>query len=450
MSEYVKIKRSKNLRFRLISLMYLIFIVLAMVQIPVVWLQIAGPIRIYFNKSLATSQNSSLNQLNEQLVSIEKDFKQFIQYQNLQIASPELNSYAKTDEYFLNLGNGDKVFSVLNQLKELVKEGKEKQIFDNLFEQDLVNGLKDGKTQTWVTYKFKHIPANLAITQLVELQVRIGLLNEGNKQNTKSDFTEPALSLMTRYANMRVGDEANFQVKGDTLQEIFISRDQNPSNDFTQYPNGFIFKPRLAGTYLLSVRGLNKTETMAIEVLAAGFPTKNALPFRICYKGVNYTQRIPFEQSNLKLICNADAQASLERGLIQFTPNKEGWCSLLVKSAEGVLFHDSAYVKTLPEPIILVKDVPNLQCGKKRLKQLNGLNLFAYHPSFKEGNAYRILSFKVRSIGKETKVENAQGTNYNPSAEEIEHLQYLAFYDIQYKIGNEIKIKTEPILIQIK
>ena len=448
MSEYVKIKRSKNLRFRLISLMYLIFIVLAMMQIPVAWLKIASPIRTYFSKSSVVSQDSSFNRLQNEIKSIENDFKQFIQYQNLEAGSPILNSYAKTDNYFLNLGNGEKVFAVLNQLKALVKEEKEKQIFDNLFEQDLANGLKEGSAQTWVTYKFKHTPANLALTQLAEMQLRISLLNEG-KLNANNDFTEPTLSLMTRYANMRVGDEANFQVKGDTLQEIFISRDQNPSNDYTLYPNGFIFKPQFAGTYTLSVRGLNKTETMAIEVLAAGFPTKNALPFRICYKGVSYTQRIPFEQSKLTLTCNADAQASLQRGLIQFTPDKEGWCTLLVKSAEGVLFHDSAYVKPLPDPIFLVQDVPNLQCSKKRLKQLNGLNLLAFHPSFKEGNAYRILSFKVRSIGKATKVENVQGTSYSPAAEDVEQLQYLAFYDIQYKIGKETKIKTEPILILI-
>ena len=50
MSEYVKIKRSKNLRFRLISLMYLIFIVLSMTQIPVAWLKIGSPIASYFNQ----------------------------------------------------------------------------------------------------------------------------------------------------------------------------------------------------------------------------------------------------------------------------------------------------------------------------------------------------------------------------------------------------------------
>lgn len=448
MSEYVKIKRSKNLRFRLISVMYLIFIVLAMVQIPVAWLQIAGPIRNYFDKASLTPQDSSLAQLQNQIQSVENNFKSFIQYQNLQTTSPELNSYAKTDDYFLNLGNGEKVFTVLNQLKELVKEEKEKKIFENLFEEDLANGLKEGKAQSWVTYKFKHTPANLALTQLAELNLRIGLLYNG-KLNPKNDFTEPMLSLMTRYANMRVGDEANFQVKGDTLQEILISRDQNPCNDFTLFSNGFIFKPQLAGNYTISVRGLNKTETMVIEVLAAGFPTKNALPFRICYKGVSYTQRIPFEQGRLKLTCSADAQASLQRGLIQFTPKKEGWCTLLVRSDEGILFHDSAFVKPLPEPIMMVQDIPNLSCSKKRLQQLNGLNLIAYHPSFKDGNAYHILSFKVRSIGKETKIETIQGTSYNPSQETISQLQYLALYDIQYKIGEETKIKTEPILIQI-
>jgi hypothetical protein len=448
MSEYVKIKRSKNLRFRLISLMYLIFIVLSMTQIPVAWLKITNPIRTNFSEVVLFPANASYQQIQSDILKIENDFKQFIQYQNINPESPELNSYAKTDEYFLKQANGDKVFALLSELNKLVANESEKKIFNTLFEQDLINGLTTDKAKNWVNYKFKHTPVNLAITQLAELQIRIGLLNE-SAVPLQSELAEPKLSLLTKYATMRVGDEASFQVKGDTLQNVFMSRNQKPISDYKLKENGFVFKPTIAGTHLISVRGLSKSENVSIEVLPAAFPTRNALPFRICYKGVEYKQKMPFQQGKMTLTCSADPYATIQKGIIQFAPESEGWCALLVKNKEGVLFHDSVFVKPLPEPIILVQNASNLTCSKKRLEQLNGLSLLAFHPSFKEGEAYGILSFKVRSIGKDAKITEIQGNSYSPNKEDIEHLQYLAFYDIHYKIGSETKVKADPILIQI-
>lgn len=448
MSEYVKIKRSKNLRFRLISLMYLIFIVLSMTQIPVAWLKITNPIRNYFDKIVFMPDNSNYQQIQTEILKIENDFKQFIQYQNIKAESPELNSYSKTDDYFLKQAHGDTVFALLIELNKIVKNDSERKIFEMLFEQDLSNGLNTENSKIWVNYKFKHTPTNLVITQLAELRVRIGLLNESSIPLVK-DLAEPKLSLLTKYATMRVGDEASFQVKGDTMQAVFMSRNQKPINDYKLLENGLVFKPTLAGKHLISVRGLTKSENVSIEVLPAAFPTKNSLPFRICYKGVSYSQKTPFQQGIMNLTCSADPYATIQKGIIQFEPETEGWCALLVKNKDGVLFHDSVYVKPLPEPIVLVQNISNLTCSKKRLEQLNGLNLLAFHPSFKEGEAYAILSFKVRSIGKKTKITEIQGNSYSPSKEEIEDLQYLAFYDIHYKIGSETKLKADPIIIQI-
>ena len=40
MAKYVKISKAKNLRFRLISVLYLLFISLSIIQIPIEWLRI--------------------------------------------------------------------------------------------------------------------------------------------------------------------------------------------------------------------------------------------------------------------------------------------------------------------------------------------------------------------------------------------------------------------------
>lgn len=448
MSEYVKIKRSKNLRFRLISLMYLIFIVLSMTQIPVAWLKITNPISNYFSKAVSIPKNASQQEIQAKLLSLENEFKEFIQFQSLKPESPEFNSYAKTDVFFLKNGAGEKVFSLLKHLKNTLSTQAEKEAFNHLFEADIQNGLSTDKANTWVNYKFKHTPSNLVIAQLEELQVRIGLLSNQSAP-LNNELAEPKLSLLARYTSMRVGDASIFQVKGDSLQDVSISRNGMANKDYIRQANGFVFKPSLAGTYALHVRGKVKAESLSIEVLPASFPTKNSLPFRICYKGVNYTQTIASQQANMELICPSDPYAAIINGVIHFTPETEGWCSLLVKNKQGVLFHDSVFVKPLPEPLIMVSQLPNLNCSRQRLKQMTSLKLMAFHPSFKEGEAYGITSFKVRWVGKETKIENIQGSNYVPAAADLNHLQYLVFYDVQYKIGSETKLKAEPIIIEI-
>ena len=448
MSEYVKIKRSKNLRFRLISLMYLIFIVLSMTQIPVAWLKISNPITSYLNKTVLVPSQATQEQVQANLLKIENAYLTFIDYQNLKAESPELNSYAKTDVYFLTQKEGEKVFALLVELKNSLNTADEKKRFTELFAADLANGLESNTPSTWINYKFKHTPAHLCVAQLTELRVRIGLLsNEAKPQQIA--LAEPKLSLLTRYSSMRVGDEAVFQVKGDSLQTVSMRRNERENRDYTLQANGFVFKPSLAGTYFISVRCKVKVESISVEVLPASFPSKKALPFRICYKGVNYSQTLPLQQGNMQLICSADPYASLKEGSIQFSPEVEGWCKLLVKNKEGVLFHDSVFVKPLPEPLILVSQMPNLNCSKQRLKQLGQVKLMAFHPSFKEGEAYGIESFKVRAIGKETKIENIEGNSYTPTRADIAQLQYLVFYDIHYKIGSETKMRAEPILIEI-
>lgn len=448
MSEYVKIKRSKNLRFKLVSLMYLIFIVLTMTQIPVAWLKIGSPIASYFNQFVLVPTQATQAQVQDKLLTIENAYLQLIDYQNLKAESPELNSYAKTDAFFITQKEGEKVFALLIELKNSLQSNDEKKRFSELFAADLANGLESNTASTWVNYKFKHTPAHLCVAQLSELRVRIGLLsNEAQAQQTI--LAEPKLSLLTRYSSMRVGDEAIFQVKGDSLQSVLMRRDERENRDYTLQANGFVFKPRLAGTYLIRVMGKVKSESISVEVLPASFPAKKALPFRICYKGVNYTQSLPLQLGNMQLFCSADPTATLKQGSIQFSPEAEGWCSLLVKNKEGVLFHDSVFVKPLPEPLFLVSQMPNLNCSKQRLRQLGQVTLMAYHPSFKEGEAYGIESFKVRAIGQETKIENIQGNSYTPTRADIAQLQYLVFYDIHYKIGSETKMRAEPILIEI-
>ena len=53
MAKYVKISKAKNLRFRLISVLYLLFISLSIIQIPIEWLRI-NPYYVEYMEGIMT------------------------------------------------------------------------------------------------------------------------------------------------------------------------------------------------------------------------------------------------------------------------------------------------------------------------------------------------------------------------------------------------------------
>jgi len=391
MPQYVKIKKSKNLRFKLISLMYLIFLVLSVIQIPIGWLKVSPGIQTYIGKPKSIFQDSTLLQSEKIFKKIDSDFKVALGYNEETGKIPE----------------------------------------------------------AWSIYKWKHVPAGFARNLLEEIRLRLKLLNTGNIEETETS-EEPSFTLMTEYASMRVGDEATLTTKGDTLISLEVLRNNMPTNDFEIEGNSFVIKPQFAGTYIVNAKGLSKNESMVIEVLPAGFPSKEALPFRVCYKGVNYFQTIPFKGGDLKLSCSADPKASFnaETGKISFRPNNVGWCSIKLNQKEGLLFFDSVFVKQLPEPILQIKGLPNLAIARKRLSQTDKLVIEATHPSFENG-VFEVKSFTKRSVGKITTIARVNGNEIIIDPTEKPFIKYLILYDVEVRMGVETQKIEQPIIIQI-
>jgi hypothetical protein len=176
------------------------------------------------------------------------------------------------------------------------------------------------------------------------------------------------------------------------------------------------------------------------------------LPLRICYKGVNYTQSLPFKEPGMVITANADknAQINAEMGLLSFSPNREGWCAIQINAQNGAaIFFDSVFVKPLPEPKILVQGLPSNTIGRTRLSQLRELNLIARHPSFKEGDVYQILSFNVKKIGSENTTYPVSGSSILVNDKEQENLNYILVYDIIIRAGKETKKLDQTLMIQI-
>ncbi len=453
MPQYVKIKKSKNLRFKLISLMYLIFLVLSVIQIPIGWLKVSPGIQTYIGKPKSIFQDTTLLQTEKLLNKIDSEFKVALGYNEETGKIPEINSYSITDKFFIDEAKANIVFGQLIKLNQWAEDlpavDTRKELFKKMFAQDLENGLSSRNGTQWSIFKWKHVPAGFARNLLEEIKLRLKLLNTGNLEETETS-DEPSFTLMTEYASMRVGDEATLTTKGDTLISLEVLRNNIPTNDFKIDGNSFVIKPQFAGTYVVNAKGLSKNESMVIEVLPAGFPSKEALPFRVCYKGVNYFQTIPFKGGDLKLSCSADPKASFnsETGKISFRPNNVGRCSIKLNQKEGLLFFDSVFVKPLPEPILQIKGLTNLTIARKRLLQTDKFVLEATHPSFENG-VFEVKSFNKRSVGNITTISKVNGNEISIDPSEKPFIKYLILYDVEVRMGVETQKIEQPIIIQI-
>jgi hypothetical protein len=455
MAQFERITHSKNLRFKLISMMYLIFFVLAVMQIPTSWLVVTQPIHTYLNKAKGNVEEPTLSKINIAIIQISNEFKNQLGLNQANSKKQELKAYVATDNFFIKQGNGKLLFQELLKLKKWAYQfpptNATKKLFDKLFMYDLRIGLQEGNEDLWVKNKFKHVPTELALSLVEELRIRTLLLSQKGRmpEDAKS---EPALSLMTKYSSMRVGDSATLTIKGDILDQITVSRDQGNSEDFVRLENGLIFTPKYAGTYLIDVKGKRKSETMEINVQPAGFPKRQSMPLRICYKGVNYTQTLNFKEPGMVVKANADpnAKVNTEQGILSFSPNREGWCAIEIKSSNGsAMFYDSVFVKPLPDPKVLVQGLPSNSIGRLRLRQLKELSLIAKHPSFEEEGVFEILSFNVKKIGSENTVNPITGSHIIVNEKEIETINYILVYDLVIRIGKETKKLDQTLVIQI-
>ena len=102
MTKYVKIKKAKNLRFRLISVLYLLFISLSIIQIPIEWFRI-NPIMVSYLAS-TTSKDVVVVEMRAAIDAIDQidaEFTKTLGYDEKNKIYREPNGYSSTDNFFI-------------------------------------------------------------------------------------------------------------------------------------------------------------------------------------------------------------------------------------------------------------------------------------------------------------------------------------------------------------
>ena len=381
MSNWIKITKAKQLRYKLISVMYLIFIALSIINIPIEWLHINKYMAPLLTETTIVSiENEDLEAVYQSVEQTKTDFYQALGYDEASGTYREPFGYSVTDAFFISEGRGEGLQSSLQQLAAHADRlgPKQLQLFNDLFSDDIQNGLLDND-EHWTKWKFKHVPASMAETLLNEIVLRVRLIagdlefKGGNGANSKQSIVEYATNL-------------DYLVFGDTLKVkssldnvnavVYHGEDSIAMNTEGEY---YYFVPTSTGSHTLKLRGRTIEEQYTFIVLPAQIANRTQKAFITYFEGAPSTLELGTVISGGRVDCGCDPAATYSNSTLRFTPSSDGWCTLQLRGANGILLlNDSVYVQPTPRPYFKVK---GLVSGDKLPAGMSELALEAFHPS---------------------------------------------------------------------
>ncbi len=456
MGNYIKVKKAKVLRFKLISVMYLIFISLSMLQIPIDWLRTNINMAEYIGKSTkVVIDDPEISAVFEELSKIEVEFLKEVGYdiENKVYKNPD--GYNLTDNYFIRLKKGYTLFQKLVVLKKhyesLPADNPKREEFLSLFENDLKNGLKSEKPNLWVEWKFKHVPVGVVVTWLADLKLKMKLLHGGII--TTEDQNRDYLVLMAyNIEAVRPGDTVRIVVFNHEKMQV-SAKLANQSFQLNKWnKDTLLFIPEFVGAYELSFKKGGVEETLKVTSVAKTFEKEKDNKYNIFYQGKTSELHYVNLLNPGQVTCSGDPNASLDRqkSRVVFTPQTVGWCKFQVNNKDGrILLRDSVYVQKLPIPYVYAKGVSGGLVSRARLKADNQLAFYATHPDLQKFN-FKLSNLKYRLVGLSSELLTTSGDVINVPTGNIEALRYVVV--VAADVNNEIKNMEfeSPLVIQVK
>ena len=383
MSNWIRIRKARALRNKLIAVMYLLFISLSVINIPIDWLHINKYMAPLLTETTIVSiENAELRAVYEGVEQIKQEFYEELGYDEVTGKYREPFGYSVTDNFFITRERGVLLQNALKEVHAHLDElGEEKAtLFNDLFAEDLDNGLLDEGNE-WITWKFKHVPAALAETLLNELVLRVRLIS-GDLEFRGAVAASEASGLVKYATNL------DFMVLGDTLTivpssesvvaEVRGSGQQEwlplQANELVRF-----FVPTSTGPYTLRLVSENSEEQFTFTVLPARLNRRGAEAFLTYFKGQRATVSMGTVIAGGRVSCSCDQEARFSNQQLTFTPTNTGWCSFEVRGANNiVLLKDSVYVQPQVQPLVKVK---GLLDGERLPKGTQFVALEAIHPS---------------------------------------------------------------------
>ncbi|MAZ96462.1 MAG: hypothetical protein CMP53_02940 [Flavobacteriales bacterium] len=397
MSNWVKIKKAKQLRYKLISVLYLLFIALSIINIPIEWLHVNKYIAPLLTETTVVSiDNQDLNAVYESVEQTKKDFYAALGYNVESGTYREPFGYSATDIFFINEERGKGLQQSLNQVAEHADRLGPKQLseFNELFADDITNGLLDDGDE-WIKWKFKHVPASMAETLLNELILRVRLISGDLefKGGVNNDSKESIVDYATNLDYLVFGDTLKVKTSVENIRAV-VSYNTD-SAEMSQSKDFFYFIPTTTGNHKLTLQGRTVQEEYTFTVLPAQISNRSQRAFITYFESTPSVLELGTVISGGRASCSCDVEASFRNNKLSFTPTSEGWCKLKIRGANGILLlNDSVYVQPTPAPYFKVKGLLN---GDKLPSGDYEVALEAFHPSV--GAEYNISSITYEKLG---------------------------------------------------
>ena len=456
MGNFVRVKKAKVLRFQLISVMYLLFISLSILQIPIDWLRTNINISQYINNATSVEMdNKQILAVYNEIESIEKEFYKEVGYDIDKKIYKDPDSYSGTDMYFIRWKKGYKLFEKLVKLKKyhlaLPDNNPKKAEFNKLFSDDLKNGLESEKATLWVEWKFKHVPAGVVVTWLADLKLRMKLLNGGIilKEEQNDDY----LVLMAyNMEAVRPGDTVRIVVFNHEEMQVNATENDKVFDLTDWHGDTLFFVPKYVGIYNLSFKKNGVEETLKVTSIAKTFEREKDNKYNIFYEGK------PAELHYVNLLnpagisCDCDPNIAMNRSSnkVTFTPQKAGWCSFNINNKDGkALLRDSIYVQKIPEPFLYAEGTSGGVMSRTRLKADGFVNIYGTHPDLQKFK-YSLSNIKYRLVGATNEVMNSTGNKISLSADQVDKVKYIVVQGADINTGSKGMVFEKPLVIQIK
>ncbi len=456
MAKYVRIKKAKNLRFRLISVLYLLFIALSIIQIPIEWFRINPTMTAYLKST--TSREVVILEIKSAMDAVDQidaDFTEALGYDEKNKIYREPNGYSITDNFFIIKKKSNVIFEKLvglkNYTEKLSAENPKRKEFERLFAGDLQNGLKNNNPILWSEWKFKHVPATVVKTLLAELRLRLILLNGAVELDIKGDKKDKVVLLAYNLDVLKPGDTATFIISNKKETTLQISKMGSEVNEYKWKGDTLYFIPKTTGQYEVKFDSKGIVDKLNITVIPADFEDDKKETLQTFFIGRKATLRFKNILKADKVLCSCAESNSISQtaGKIEFTPNVSGWCAFQINGASGEpLLFDSIYVQDLPTPQIVVSGASGNKLSENRLIQSKSISISAIHPDMTNFN-YDVASVNYTLIGANRETKSVQGAKIDLNGIDIAKLKYLLINEVDIKTTvKKINLK-EPVLIEI-
>ncbi|WP_421753408.1 hypothetical protein [Croceimicrobium sp.] len=456
MAKYIRIKKSKNLRFRLISILYLLFISLSIIQIPIGWLRVNPNLRTtLLSFDSESKQGDNIEGLKSRIKTMESEFMAFAGSDPLtgDLLNPE--NYAQTDQFFLEGKKGEELFLALQALDDSVNQLPEDNptriAYLKLFQSDLDHGLEAKSHQSWTSWKFSHVPATVVQLQMADLLLKLNLLQGDLKVEPAGNGDSPELVLAYNIDELHIGDTAYFVYEGEVRPNLELTVGKGKAQNYDWEKDSLVFVALDTGSYKLEFQLGREQRSFQFEVLPGNFSSKSYNAPEAYYSGLPFYLPLENWQSQLDYSCTCMPGRTIhaQGNKLRVQPSRAGWCYIkgMDPKLQALAFEDSVYIHPLPAPLVYASGISRNQISRTRLVQKPEIDLKVLFPGQDEAPQLDIKEVRAKLYGSFGEKTVSSPNKLILEATDVKGLSYIEIEEVLIQSPDgEMKISDRLII----